>query len=374
MMRFTQLEVHELELPLVEPFQTSFGVEKRRRFLLLRLETHEGTVGWGECVASREPLYNEEFTAGAEAALREVVLPRWRKARPEGAEDVRALLGPLRGNRMVKSALEQAVVDLESQHARLPLGRWYGGRRSRVRVGVSVGIHPTSKALVDKVGSYLDAGYRRIKLKVSPGKDVDLVAPVRRAFPEIEIWVDGNQGYRADAGPALRRWANRLSVAQVEQPFPERALSAHASLVRGARFRVCLDESIVDTASLEDALRQRALTCLNVKAGRVGGPIEGIRLARKAQRSGVPAWVGGMLESGVGRAHNVHLASVSCFSLSGDISATARYYRNDVTEAPFLLGPGGTLEVPRGPGLGVTLDVRAHRRALRRRSTFSLGH
>lgn len=371
-MEFVRLGVDELELPLVEPFETSFGVEAERRFLLLRLETRHGEVGWGECVAARDPLYNEESTAGASAVIRESIVPRWRKAGPRDVESVRALLAPLRGNRMAKSALEQAVVDLQAQATRQSLARFLGGRRARVSVGVSIGIQPSPEALVGKVGQYLEEGYRRIKLKVRPGYDRVPVRSVRRAYPDIEIWVDGNQAYTPSSIPHLKRLAEDARLAQVEQPFGERDLSAHAELARGAHFRVCLDESIVDAESLAEGLRQRALTCLNVKPGRVGGPVEGLQLARAARRAGVPSWVGGMLESGVGRAHNLHLASSGVFTLPGDISATSRYYERDIIETPFALRPDGTLDVPRGPGLGIEIDERTYRRAVRRRMSFSL--
>jgi len=273
-----------------------------------------------------------------------------------------------RGNRMAKAAVELALQDLRARERRLSIARSLGARRDRVRVGVSVGIQPSVRQLVQRVGRYLDTGYGRIKLKVRPGWDAAPVAAVRHEFPDIEIWADANQAYPTGSVAWIRSWARRYGVAQVEQPFAERAIRAHAELAHNAGFRVCLDESIVDESSLEDALGARAVTSLNVKVARVGGIGVGQRLARRAARDGVPSWVGGMLESGIGRAHNVALASTTPFVLPGDLSASDRYYREDLTDPPFVLGPGSTLEVPRGLGIGVTVlerTLKRHRRASR---------
>jgi len=269
---------------------------------------------------------------------------------------------------MAKAAVELALHDARSRAAGRALSRSLGGTRRRIPVGVSVGIQPTVAQLVRRVGRYLDAGYGRIKLKVRPGWDATPLRAVRRAYPDVELWVDANQAYPVTAARSIRRWAERYAVAQVEQPFRERAIRAHADLARGAPFRVCLDESVVDEASLADALEARAVTSLNVKVARVGGISVGRALARRAARSRVPSWVGGMLESGIGRAHNVALASTPPFVLPGDLSASDRYYHEDLTDPPFVLGPGSTLEVPRGPGIGVTVverTLRRHRKASR---------
>ena len=371
-MPYRSLTVERLELRLVEPFETSFGIERRRQFLLVSLQGTDGHIGWGECVATRDPLYNEESTGTAWWFLQENVVPRWRRDPPTDVDEIRALVRPFRANRMAKAALEQAAIDLEARRANRSLSRWFGARRRRIAVGVSVGKQPTPAALVRRVGAYLEDGYRRIKVKVMPGWDVAPLAALRRAYPEIELWVDANQGYPPSAAGAIRAWAERYDVRQVEQPFPERALLAHAALAKGAHFRVCLDESVVDPESLEEALQLRAIQSLNVKAGRVGGPLEGISLARRAVRSGAVAWVGGMLESGIGRAHSVALASHPVFGLPGDISASARYYRDEILERPFLLNADGTIDVPTGAGIGVDLDPRAHTRAVRRRKSYSL--
>ena len=366
--RLASARVDEVELPLVEPFQTSFGVEKNRRFLLVRVETRDGLEGWGECAAAVDPLYSSESVATARWILSERLIPQLFRLRDPTPEAFGASTERFRGNRMAKAAVELALEDLRARARGSSVSRALGGRRARVPVGVSVGIQPSVSRLVARVGRYLEEGYGRIKLKVAPGWDARPVGAVRREYPDVELWVDANQAYPARAVNAIRSWAERYEVAQVEQPFAERAIRAHAALARGARFRVCLDEAIVDASSLEDALEARALTSLNVKVARVGGLATGLALARKAASRRVPSWVGGMLESGVGRAHNVALASTPPFVLSSDLSASDRYYREDLTDPPFSLGSRSTLEVPKGPGIGVEVVdrvLRKHRRATR---------
>jgi o-succinylbenzoate synthase len=360
----------ELELDLVEPFETSFGVERRRQFLLLRLETADGLVGFGECVASREPLYSSETVTTAREMLVRQFLPSLLRAPAITPDSFRSGVARFRGNAMAKATVEAALVDLSAQAEGRSVARYLGGRRTRVEVGVSVGVQRTVPALVRRVGEYLEDGYRRVKLKVRPGWDANAVGAVRRAYPDVELWVDANQAYPTSAVGRIRSWAEEFGVAQVEQPFAERAIWAHAALARGAKFRVCLDESIVDEPSLEDALKAHAISSLNVKTGRVGGVLAGRALGRRAARARVPAWVGGMLESGVGRALNVHLASLPAFTLPGDLSASQRYYREDLIEPPFELGPDSTLSVPKGPGIGVEVSERKLRRYRRSSRTY----
>lgn len=340
---------------------------------MVRLDDREGLSGWGECVAARDPLYSEETVATAEWMVLERLAPLLARGGPTSIRSFRAAARRFRGNRMAKAAVEAALVDLVAREANVPAGYLLGRPvRGKVPVGVSVGIQKDPASLARRVGRYLEEGYGRIKIKVAPGRDRAFVRAVRRAYPEIELWVDGNQGYHRRGLSTLRSWAERYEVEQVEQPFGDRELLAHAALQRGARFRVCLDESIVDEESLTEALQVRALRSLNVKTGRVGGAIAGAELAREARRAGVACWVGGMLESGVGRALNLHLASLSPFNLSHDLSASSRYYVEDLIEEPFLLGPGSVLELPKGAGSGVTINPRIHRRAVRRRRRISL--
>jgi o-succinylbenzoate synthase len=370
MVPIRRIQLDELEMPLVEPFETSFGVERHRRFLIVQIESEDGQTGIGECVAAQDPLYSSESVATARWMIESYLIPLlWQ----EGALSptvFRDRARAWRGHPMAKAAVELALWDLWARRHRQSLARALGGRRRRIEVGVSVGIQPTVPKLVRRVGEYLADGYRRIKIKVRPGWDEAPVRSLRKEFPDLRLWVDANQAYPASATGSIRRWATKYGVEQVEQPFAEHALAAHAHLVRGARFRVCLDESITDLATLEAALGMRALTSLNVKAGRVGGLIEGRELARRASEAGYPAWVGGMLETGIGRAYNVALASLAPFTFPADLSASDRYYQPDLVEPPFKLGPGSTLSVPSGEGIGVKVDESVYRKHLRRHREF----
>ncbi len=372
-MSVDSVALEELELELREPFETSFGVERRRRFLLVEVTSPSGLSGWGECVAARDPLYSEESVATAEWMISERLIPLLRRLGPITVDRFRESARRFRGHRMAKAAVEAALTDLVAREARVPLGSVLGRpARQTVPVGVSVGIQASPEALVRRVDRYVEEGYARVKLKVAPGRDRSRIAAVRRAYPDQELWVDANQAYRRRDLPAIRRWAEQYAIAQVEQPFGEREILAHAALQQDAPFRVCLDESVVDYGSLNEALSLGAARSLNVKPGRVGGLTTAAAMAHRARRAGVACWVGGMLESGVGRAHNLHLASLTSFNLSSDLSASSRYYAVDLIDEPFTLAPGSTLSVPRGPGSGVTLDPRVHRRALRRRRRFTL--
>jgi O-succinylbenzoate synthase len=367
MTRVRSARLDELSLPLREPFVTSFGTERRRRFLVVHLEGFSGSTGLGECVAAALPLYSSETVDTARWAIRRLFLPAVLRSGEIDPTTFLERTKAVRGHRMARAAVEMSLWDLVAQERGTSLSRLLGGRRRRVEVGVSVGISPDVPHLLRSVEHYVHDGYRRVKLKVRPGWDEAPVAAVRAAHPALRLWVDANQAYPPRAAGDIARWAARFRVEQVEQPFPERAIRAHASLQRGRSFRVCLDESVVDLPSLEDALGARALRSLNVKPGRVGGHATSITLARRAMRAGAVAWVGGMLESGIGRAHNLALASLALFRWPPDLSASDRYFEHDVIDPPFKLDGRGRIEVPPGPGIGIVLDERTYRRALVRR-------
>jgi len=372
--RVISARLDELELPLVEPFETSFGVERRRRVLLLHLRGARGDEGIGECVAGRDPLYSSESVDTARWMLLHYLLPRLFELDEAAPVAFAHSVGELKGHPMAKATVEMALWDLLARQQGRSLSRALGGRRRRVDVGVSVGIQPNIPALVRRVGRYLETGYRRVKLKVRPGWDEGPIAAVRRAYPDLTLWVDANQAYPPEAGPAIARWAERFHVAQVEQPFSAGRWSAHARLARSGAFRVCLDESVVDVGSLAEGIAQHALTSLNVKPGRVGGLGVSRELEARAARSGIPAWVGGMLETGIGRSHCVALASRPGFTLPADLSASDRYFDPDLIDPPFVLGPGSTLTVPDGPGIGVRLvEERVRRYAVRSRTLTPRG-
>lgn len=371
-MQLRRAVLEELEVPLVSPFETSFGRESTRRVLFVTLESTGGEEGIGECAASREPLYSSETVGTAREVIERHLLGALRELEDPTAETFLAHCSPWKGNRMARATVEMALQDLGAREAGVSLARQLKGTKSRVEVGVSVGIYGTPPAVVRAVRGYLDDGYGRVKLKVRPGWDERPLAAVRRDFPDVRLWTDANQAYGRRDLPSILRWARAHRVEQVEQPFPERSISDHAALVAAADFRVCLDESIVDDSSLTEALALRALTALNVKPGRVGGHLSAIQLARHSRQARIPAWVGGMLETGVGRAHALALASRPEFTLPADLSASARYYARDLVDPPFELGPGSTLSVPKGPGLGVSVVESRWRKARRRRTVVPL--
>jgi O-succinylbenzoate synthase len=349
------VELLRVAMPLVAPFRTSFGTQTERDILLLRAVTDSGE-GWGECVALTEPVYSSEYVDGAEAVLRDHLLPRLARHLATGGADLAAVdvgrvLAPVIGHRMAKAALEMAVLDAELRATGTSLGRHWGAVRTDVDCGVSVGIADSIDALLGNVRGYLDDGYLRIKLKIEPGWDVEPVREVRRAFGgELLLQVDANSAYDAATAPRLRA-LEEFGLLLIEQPFPEEELLAHAALARTTTTPICLDESITSAKLAADAVRLGACSIVNVKAGRVGGYLEAVRVHDVCSALGVPVWCGGMLETGLGRAANVALAALPGFALPGDTSASARYYAEDLTE-PFVLDQG-RLPVPTGPGLGV---------------------
>ena len=347
------VELRRIALPLVVPFRTSAGTIAVRDLLLVRIEA-EGTEGWGECVALPEPTYSPEDVAGAHRVLREHLVPRLLAAGDVSAADTTAVLSAVRGHPMAKTALELALLDAAGRATATPLATRLGATRTHVDSGVSVGLFPPAELLA-QVAAYVAAGYRRVKLKIGPGADVDVVAAVRSAHPDLPLQVDANAAYTvADATPLSRLDAFDLIL--IEQPLPDDDLLGHAALARDLRTPICLDESITSLDTAETALALGACRIVNVKAGRVGGYLHAVRLHDVCVARGVPVWCGGMLETGIGRAANVALAALPGFTLPGDLSASDRYYERDVVTEPFVLHDG-RLTVPTGPGLGVTVDT-----------------
>ena len=348
-MKLTGFELRRIALPLVAPFRTSFGVETERDVLLLRAVTPEAE-GWGENVAGADPLYSSEYIEASEHVTRNHLLPRL-FARPEiTAAEVAAVLRPVKGHRMAKAALEMAILDAELRAAGVSFGQHLGAVRERVDCGVSVGIMDSVPELLEVVGGFLDQGYRRIKLKIEPGWDVEPVGAVRERFGDIALQVDANTAYTLGDAPHLAR-LDPFGLLLIEQPLPEEDVLAHAELARRITTPVCLDESIVSAGAAADAIALGACSIVNIKPGRVGGYLEARRIHDVCEANGIPVWCGGMLETGLGRAGNVALAALPNFTLPGDTSASERYFHRDITP-PFVLDDG-RLEVPTGPGLGV---------------------
>ena len=349
-MKIEAVDLRRISIPMIAPFRVSFGVEHQRDILLVRVVGTE-TEGWGECVAMSRPLYSSEYTDGAEDVLRRHLLPRLFEAGDVTADRVAEILRPFHGHPMAKAALEMAVLDAELRAAGVSLGDHLAAVRTEVDCGVSVGIHEDPAELVGVVGGYLAEGYRRIKLKIEPGHDVEAVRAVRERFPKILLQVDANTAYTlADAGQLAK--LDEFDLLLIEQPLAEDDVRGHAELARLLRTPICLDESITSSRSAEDAIALGACRIVNIKAGRVGGYLEARRIHDVCEARGVPVWCGGMLETGLGRAANVALAALPNFTLPGDTSASGRYYAQDITE-PFVLRDG-RLAVPQGPGVGAS--------------------
>lgn len=359
MIRIERATMYLVEMPLVAPFVTSFGEERVRRALLLAL-TSDGRTGWGECVAGSGPRYSAETTETARHAILDFALPFLSGKRITQPTEVPRLLAPIRGHPMAKAAVEAALWDLHAQQEGTPLAALLGGVRERVAAGVSVGIQPDVGALLSRVSAHVAEGYRRVKLKVKPGWDLGPVAAVRERFPDLPLSVDANAAYTP--ADAAHLWElDRFGLLMVEQPLPHDDLVAHARLAERLKTPLCLDESISSPHRAWEALELGACRIINVKQGRVGGLSAALEVHALARERDVPLWCGGMLETGIGRAVNAALASLPGFTLPHDISATNRYYREDIASPPFCL-EDGFIRVPQQPGLGVEVDLaRLHR-------------
>ena len=350
-MKLEGVELRRIHLPLVSPFRTSFGTETARDVLLVRAITPEAE-GWGECVAMEEPLYSSEYVDAAQAVIRDHLLPRLFALDDVTGAAVGPALAAVKGHRMAKAALETAVLDAELRTAGVRLADHLGAVRDAVDAGVSVGIMDSVPTLLDAVSGYLDAGYRRIKLKIEPGWDVEPVGAVRAQFgDDVLLQVDANTAYTlADARHLAR--LDPFDLLLIEQPLDEEDVLGHAKLARLIKTPVCLDESITSAHIAAAAIELGACAIVNIKPGRVGGYLEARRIHDVCAAHGIPVWCGGMLETGIGRAANVALAALPNFTLPGDTSASDRYFAQDVT-APFVL-EDGRLRVPTGPWIGVS--------------------
>ena len=358
-MKLENVELLHVAVPLVAPFRTSFGEETMHEVVLVHVVTDVGE-GWSECVAMERPAYSSEYGAGAEAVMREFLIPAlYAEGSALTAERVEDAFRWVKGHRMAKAALETAVLDAQLRGANQSLASYLGAVKDRVPSGVSVGIMNSLGELETAVRSYLDAGYLRIKLKIQPGWDLEPVRMVRQTFgDDILLQVDANTAYTRADGAHLAH-LDEFNLLLIEQPLDEEDILGHAMLARDVRTPICLDESIVSAAIAGDAIDLGATTVINIKPGRVGGYIESVRIHDVCSERGIPVWCGGMLETGVGRAANVALAALPNFTLPGDTSASSRYFAEDIT-VPFVL-EDGHVAVPQGPGIGVEpiADTRA---------------
>ena len=369
-MKIDNLTLYHLRMPLRTPFETSFGRALERDCLLLEV-SGDGLTGYGECVADRDPGYSYETAETAWHVLQDFIIPALASQEIGGAEDFQRRVSHVRGHPMAKAGLEMALWDLEGKRQGRSLRQLLGGIKDRVEVGVSVGIQDSPDTLLGVVGGYLEQGYQRVKIKIKPGRDVAEAQAVRRAFPGLRLQVDANSAYTLETAAALRPLDN-LSLLLIEQPLAEDDLWDHHLLQAEFVTPICLDESILSPRHARQALEMRACRVINIKVGRVGGLSQALAIHDLCHAQGVPVWCGGMLETGVGRAANLALASLPGFSLPGDISASERYYVEDITHQRFTLNPDSTITVPDAPGLGVTLNAKAVERVTVRKMTLDL--
>ncbi len=353
-MQIEQIELRRIRLPYLAPFQTSGWIDSANHSIIVRVRA-EGASGWGEAPVSEGPWYNEETYTTAWPILTDILAPLLLRTDLQQPEDVARIFTPVRGNRMARAGLEFAVWDLFAHLEGKPLTHMLGGTRTAVPVGVSVGVQPDIDTLLQVVGGYLEAGYRRVKLKIKPGWDLEPTAAVRRTWPDLALQVDANSIYSpADAAHLAKLDAFNLLL--IEQPLAHDDIVDHADLQRQLNTPICLDESIISPDHARWAIKLKACRVINIKPSRVGGLTPARQIHDMAMEAGIPVWCGGMLESGIGRAINVALASLPNFSLPGDISASKRYFARDVVDNPFELGPDSTLAVPQVAGSGALVD------------------
>jgi o-succinylbenzoate synthase len=354
-MKIDRITLRQIRMPLVHFFETSFSRTYKRDIILVEAQG-EGASGWGEVTAGENPFYNEEWTESAWAILRDYVAPRVIGRELSSPEDVSPLTAHIRGHKMARGGLETAVWDLAARLEGVPLWKKIGGgARREIPCGVSIGIQDSVEQLLEKIATELDAGYQRIKMKIKPGWDVDVVGRVRERFPSIKLMADANSAYTLADVEHLRK-LDDFYLMMIEQPLSHDDIIDHAELQAQLKTPICLDECIRTAHHAEQAVKLRACGIINIKLGRVAGFREAKRVHDIAQAAGIPVWCGGMLEAGVGRAHNIALATLPNFVLPGDVSASKRYWKQDIIQPAVETTARGTIEIRDEPGFGYALD------------------
>lgn len=371
-LKLERLELREIELPLKSPFETSFGRTTRRRILIVRVFDKDGASGYGECVAGENPFFNHETIDTAWLIVSRYVAPLLSAAQVGSAAEVSPALAPVRENRMAKAGVEAAIWDLEARAAQTPLWRHINGTRAEIVCGVSIGLQSSEEALLDKVSREVENGYQRIKIKIKPGKDIQLVEAIRTQFPDITLSVDANAAYKLETDAPMLKRLDDYNLLMIEQPLAPGDLVDHRTLQRELQTPICLDESIVCLANARHAHELGACRIINIKLGRVGGYSEARAIQSFAELHDMPVWCGGMLEAGIGRAHNIALSTLPGFTLPGDVSASARYWEEDIIEPPVTVSREGTIKAPAGNGIGYEVNEPRIEALTVRRETLNL--
>jgi O-succinylbenzoate synthase len=367
-MKIRRVEIREIHLPLVHFFETSFGRTTERRIVLVRVEV-DGLTGWGEVTAGEEPFYSHETTETAWHILRDFLIPWSLQQEWAAAHEIASRFRPVRGHNMAKAALENALWDIEAQTRGISLAKLLGGSLEEIPCGVSIGIQNSVEELLDKIQGEIDSGYQRIKIKIKPGWDIDVLDRVRGRFPNIALMADANSAYTL-ADMSHLKLLDRFYLMMVEQPLGWEDLLDHAKLQRELQTPLCLDESIHNADDARKAIEIGAGKIINIKLGRVGGHTSARAVHDVCRAGRIPVWCGGMLESGIGRAHNIAMSALPGFTLPGDVSASRRYWREDIIDPEVTVSERGTLAVPDTPGLGYAPNVDRIERVTVRKESF----
>ena len=349
-MRLRKITLREIHIPLIAPFETSFGSTSLRRILLVEADV-DGISGWGESTAGENPYYSYETVETARHIIRDFLWPMLKGRELKAASEVFDLLAQVRGHNMAKAAVETAIWDAEAKQKNLPLAKLLGGARDEISSGVSIGIQPSIETLIAKVEKELAAGYQRVKIKIKPGNDVEPARALRQRFPRLRLMVDANSAYSLEDALLLQQ-LDQFFLIMIEQPLGYDDIYSHAALQRQLETPICLDECIHDIEHARAAIEIAACKIINMKLGRVGGHTAARRIHDLCQSKSIPVWCGGMLESGIGRAHNIAMSTLPNFTLPGDLSASRRYWTEDIIEPEVEVTPQGTIRVPTAPGIG----------------------
>jgi O-succinylbenzoate synthase len=358
MINIKSIELIEINLPLVHFFETSFGRTYERRIILVRVEDVDGAEGWGEVTCGEKPSYNEEWTDAAWVTIEKILAPMVVGHEVESANLIWGLMKPVRGNRMAKAAIETACWDLEAKKLGKPLWRHIGGIRKEIDCGVSIGIQDSVEQLIENIEVELKAGYRRIKIKIAPGWDEDVIRQVRKHFGKIRLMGDANSAFTLNDIGLFQR-LDKYDLMMFEQPLAYDDMFDHAALQNEIETPICLDESIHSLPDARKAIKIGACRIINIKLGRVGGFKQAKRISNYCMSRKIPVWCGGMLESGIGRAHNIAMSTLEGFTLPGDVSASKRYWHEDIIDPAVEVSPQGTITAHDGPGIGY--EVRRDR-------------